>query len=166
MREGDAISQPELNRRLELPCGGIMNLEWQFNSATLDWQELSALYRAAPLGEKSPEHLQKVFGNSLFKCFAFDGGKLVAAGRALADGADCSYICDVAVLPSHQGSGLGREVVSRLVEASRGHRKIILYAVPGKEAFYRKLGFLRMTTAMAIFDNQAQQLERGYLSES
>ena len=42
------------------------------------------------------------------------------AGRALADGADCSYICDVAVLPSHQGTGLGREVVARLVEASRG----------------------------------------------
>jgi hypothetical protein len=37
--------------------------------------------------------------------------------------------------------------------------------VPGKEPFYRKFGFLRMTTAMAIFANQQQQLERGYLSE-
>jgi hypothetical protein len=48
---------------------------------------------------------------------------------------------------------------------SRGHRKIILYAVPGKEPFYRKLGFRRMTTAMAIFENQAQAFERGYLDE-
>ena len=39
-----------------------------------------------------------------------------------------------------------------------------LYAVPGKEPFYRKFGFLRMKTAMAIFDNQQQQLERGYLT--
>jgi len=90
----------------------------------------------------------------------------VAAGRALADGADCSYICDVAVLPSHQGTGLGKQLVARLVEASRGHKKIILYAVPGKEAFYRKFGFLRMTTAMALFQNREQQLERGYLSEA
>jgi predicted N-acetyltransferase YhbS len=89
----------------------------------------------------------------------------VGAGRALADGADCSYICDVAVLPSHQGTGLGKEIVSRLVALSRGHKKIILYSVPGKEPFYRKFGFRRMLTAMAIFENQAQAVERGYVCE-
>jgi predicted N-acetyltransferase YhbS len=89
----------------------------------------------------------------------------VGAGRALADGADCSYLCDIAVLPSHQGTGLGQQIVRSLVERSRGHRKIILYAVPGKEPFYKRFGFLRMTTAMAIFENQQQQLERGYLTE-
>ena len=36
--------------------------------------------------------------------------------------------------------------------------------VPGKEPLYRKFGFLRMTSAMAIFENQQQPLERGYLS--
>lgn len=143
-----------------------MSLEWSASTDGVDWDELSALYRAAPLGDKKPAHLRKVFAHSMFCCFVRDGGRLVGAGRALADGADCSYLCDVAVLPSHQGSGLGRQIVGRLVEASRGHRKIILYAVPGKEPFYRKLGFLRMTTAMAIFENQQQQLERGYLSES
>ncbi len=143
-----------------------MTLEWKYADDAVDWDELSALYRAAPLGEKKPDLLRKVFANSLFKCFVYDGGRLVAAGRALADGADCSYICDIAVMPSHQGSGLGKQVVAHLVQASRGHRKIILYAVPGKEPFYRKFGFLRMTTAMAIFENQRQQLERGYLSET
>jgi GNAT superfamily N-acetyltransferase len=140
-------------------------LEWTNASDAVDWQELSALYRAAPLGDKSAAHLQKVFGNSMFKWFVHEDGRLVGAGRAVADGADCSYLCDIAVLPSHQGAGLGKQIVERLVAQSRGHRKIILYAVPGKEPFYRKFGFLRMTTAMAIFDNQLQQLERGYLSE-
>jgi predicted N-acetyltransferase YhbS len=140
-------------------------LDWKHSIDGVDWQELSALYRAAPLGEKSPEHLRKVFGNSLYVSFVYDGGRLVGAGRALADGGDCSYLCDIAVLPSHQGTGLGKRLVAELVERSRGHKKIILYAVPGKEPFYRKFGFLRMTTAMAIFDNQRQQLERGYLSE-
>ena len=143
-----------------------MTLDWKYSTEGVDWEELSALYRAAPLGDKKPSHLEKVFANSMFKCFVYDGTRLVGAGRALADGADCSYVCDVAVLPDHQGSGLGRRIVGHLVEASRGHRKIILYAVPGKEPFYRKLGFLRMTTAMAIFENQQQQLERGYLSEA
>ncbi|HCE91179.1 MAG: GNAT family N-acetyltransferase [Burkholderiales bacterium GWA2_64_37] len=143
-----------------------MSLEWKLSTDGIDWEELSALYRAAPLGEKSPLHLQKVFSNSMFKCFVYENEKLVAVGRALADGADCSYICDIAVSPGHQGTGLGKQVVSKLMEMSCGHKKIILYAVPGKEPFYRKFGFLRMKTAMAIFENQKQQVEKGYLSEA
>ena len=142
-----------------------MTLEWKRTLDDVDWDELSALYRAAPLGDKKPDHLRKVFTNSLFVSLVYDGPKLVGAGRALADGGDCSYICDVAVLPSHQGTGLGKQLVGDLVDRSRGHKKIILYAVPGKEPFYRKFGFLRMTTAMAIFENQQQQVARGYLSE-
>jgi GNAT superfamily N-acetyltransferase len=138
---------------------------WSDALDTIDWHEVETLYRLAPLGNKSAAHLQTVFTNSRFRCFVFDAGKLVAAGRALSDGADCSYLCDVAVLPTHQGHGLGKQVVNRLVELARGHKKIILYAVPGKEGFYRKLGFLRMLTAMAIFDDPAAAVARGHLSE-
>ena len=140
-------------------------VRWSDAIDDLDWDELTALYRAAPLGNKSPATLKTAFSNSMYRCLAYDGGRLVGAGRALADGVDCSYICDVAVLPTHQGTGLGKKIVARLVDLSRGHKKIILYAVPGKEPFYKRFGFLRMKTAMAIFDNQRQQLARGYLSE-
>jgi predicted N-acetyltransferase YhbS len=81
----------------------------------------------------------------------------------MADGLDCSYICDVAVHPTHQGTGLGKQLVSRLLDLSKGHRKIILYAVAGKEPFYEKFGFRRMKTAMAVFENQAQAVERGLI---
>ena len=140
-----------------------MSLDWTGDLGRVDWEELSALYRAAPLGDKPAEVLRQAFSNSMFRCFAYDGGRLVGAGRALADGVDCAYLCDIAVLPSHQGTGLGKQIVARLLELARGHKKILLYAVPGKEAFYMRFGFLRMRTAMAIFANQAQQLERGYL---
>jgi ribosomal protein S18 acetylase RimI-like enzyme len=140
-----------------------MSLDWTGDLERVDWDELSALYRAAPLGDKPPEVLRRAFSNSMFRCFVRDGGRLVGAGRALADGVDCAYLCDIAVLPSHQRTGLGQQLVRRLLELSREHKKIILYAVPGKEAFYKRFGFLRMKTAMAIFANQAQQLERGYL---
>ena len=140
-----------------------MVLEWIFSSETLDWDELSALYLAAPLGQKDPADLQVAFTNSMFKCFVYDAGRLIAAGRALADGRDCSYICDVAVHPDYQGQGIGRDVVLKLVDLSKDHKKIILYAAPGKEPFYRKLGFKRMRTAMAIFKNQAQALESGLI---
>ena len=140
-----------------------MTLEWIYSSDNVDWEELSRLYLAAPLGHKDPSDLKVAFSNSMYKCFVYDSGRLVGVGRALADGKDCSYICDVAVLPSHQGLGIGKQVVSKLIELSQGHKKIILYAAPGKEPFYRKLGFKRMATAMAIFQNQAQALANGVI---
>ncbi len=140
-----------------------MAFEWIYSLESVDWAELSSLYLAAPLGHKDPADLKIAFSNSMFKCFVYDAGRLIAVGRALADGRDCSYICDVAVHPSHQGLGLGKEVVTKLVNLSKDHKKIILYAAPGKEPFYRKLGFKRMATAMAIFENQDQALENGLL---
>ncbi len=143
-----------------------MALTWSDNLADVDWLELEALYQAAPLGRKQASDLQLVFGNSRYRCFVRESGRLVAVGRALADGADCSYICDVAVLPSHQGTGLGKAVVQALMKLSAGHKKIILYSVPGKEGFYKKLGFLRMLTAMAVFQDRAAALQRGHVSEN
>lgn len=143
-----------------------MPLVWSYSIDNLDWNELAALYRAAPLGNKTPEGLKTAFTNSMFKCFTYQEGKLVGVGTALADGIDCSYICDVALLPSHQGLGLGKQIISELVRLSSGHKKIILYSVPGKEQFYKKLGFKRMSTAMAMFQNQGIALEQGYVNET
>ena len=73
------------------------------------------------------------------------------------------------VLAPRFGSSIyvwGSLISTFLVALSAGHKKIILYSVPGKEPFYRKFGFMRMRTAMAIFENQRQQLERGYLDET
>jgi hypothetical protein len=54
--------------------------------------------------------------------------------------------------------------VQKLVEMSRGHKKIILYSNPGKEGFYAILGFKKMNTAMAIFDNEKDMILNGTLS--
>jgi ribosomal protein S18 acetylase RimI-like enzyme len=143
-----------------------VELTWLYSQDTIDWDELSRLYKAAPLGDKKPDDLKTAFTNSMFKCFVFDHGQLVGVGRALADGIDCSYLCDIAVLPDYHGHGIGKSIVTTLIELSKGHKKIILYANPGKEAFYKKLGFKRMSTAMAIFEDQDQALARGLVNET
>ena len=137
---------------------------WIDDAGAVNLDELSNLYRIAPLGDKPPAALATVFGNSMFTCFAYAGHLLAGAGRVLADGLDCAYIADVAVHPDHQGHGLGTEIIRRLVERASGHKKIILYARAGTEAFYRKLGFLHMNTAMAIWRDPTQAIESGLLS--
>ncbi|HCH70624.1 MAG TPA: hypothetical protein DE042_09180 [Colwellia sp.] len=85
---------------------------------------------------------------------------------ALADRLDGSYLCDVAIHPEYQGIGLGRNIINKLIELSFGHKKIILYANLGKEGFYKKLGFKKMNTAMAIFSNEQQAIDVGLLSST
>jgi ribosomal protein S18 acetylase RimI-like enzyme len=141
-------------------------MRWLFDQTSIDWAALSELYRIAPLGDKKPDELKLAFSNSMFKCFVLDGERLVGAGRAVADGIDCAYLCDVAIHPAFQGRGLGKEIIARLKELSAGHKKIILYANPGKEGFYEKLGFRRMLTAMAIFKDQDRAICRGLIQET
>ena len=145
---------------------GGSEMRWLLDQASIDWAALSELYRLAPLGDKKPDELKLAFSNSMFKCFVLDGERLVGVGRAVADGIDCAYLCDVAVHPAFQGRGLGKEIIAWLKEMSAGHKKIILYANPGKEGFYRKPGFRQMRTAMAIFKDEARAIRRGLVDET
>jgi len=140
-----------------------MSLTWIHDDAAVDWDALSDVYRIAPLGEKSPEDLAMVFGHSMFKCFVYDGDAIVGVGRALADGVDAAYIADVAVHPEYQGRGLGKALIEKLVALASGHKKILLYANPGAEGFYAKLGFHPMNTAMAIWREPQQAIDAGIL---
>jgi len=136
-----------------------LNLKWIYQNDNVNWDELSNLYKIAPLGNKKSSDLKTVFSNSMFKCFVYSDKTLIGVGRALADGMDCSYICDVAIHPDYQGKGIGKDIINKLIELSKGHNKIILYSIPGKEQFYSKLGFDTMNTAMAIFKNKEQAIE-------
>jgi GNAT superfamily N-acetyltransferase len=144
----------------------LSDYTWVHELTGVDLDELSNLYRIAPLGNKPPDALSIVFANSMFKCFVYSGETLVGAGRALADGLDCAYITDVAVHPDHQGHGLGKAIIRRLVELAGDHKKIILYANPGTEPFYRALGFLDMNTAMGIWRDRDRAIESGLLREA
>ena len=136
-------------------------MRWLFDDGSIDWIALSELYRIAPLNDKKPNELKFAYSNSLYKCFVLEGGMLVGAGRVVGDGIDIAYLCDIAVHPEFQGRGIGREIALKLMALSAGHKKMILYANPGVEPLYQKLGFRRMKTAMAIFSDQKRAIGRG-----
>jgi len=129
----------------------------------ISWQELARLFELAPLGKKrDPKMLGLAFRNSLLKVFAFDGSKLVGAGRALSDGVWRAAIYDVAVLPEYQGKGIGSAIIQHLIHAAHVD-VIMLYAAPGKEKYYEHFGFRKMKTAMAIMPSEAEARKRGLI---
>ncbi len=129
--------------------------------AAIDWQQLSIVFQRAPLGEREPDKLKQVFQNSQIRCFVWNGEELIGAGRAITDGVRYSVIFDVVLLPEYQGRGIGRQIMDFLTERTRG-TAVLLHAVPGREAFYAKLGFRKMKTAMAKFQDPNGQQKKGY----
>ena len=113
----------------------------------IDWEKLADVFRRAPLGEREPAALREAFANSSIRCFVFDAGELVGAGRALSDGVWHTLVVDVVLLPEYQGQGLGKAIMKFLADRSQSP-KLMLYSAPGKEGFYAKLGYRKMKTAM------------------
>lgn len=68
----------------------------------------------------------------------------------------------MAVLPEHQGRGIGRAMLAELCRRLPVDN-VILYAVPGKEGFYAACGFRPMKTAMARLGGRMAAPESGYL---
>lgn len=70
-------------------------------------------------------------------------GLLLGYLRIVTDHAYIYYIVDVMVHPERQGERIGsrimQEALARIKE--RGFIKVLLTAIPGKEEFYKRLGF-------------------------
>ncbi|WP_094228592.1 GNAT family N-acetyltransferase [Methanolobus psychrotolerans] len=140
-------------------------LHLSFNSClqTIDWEEASALFERAPLGNqrREPEKLKRAFEASYSVVIVRDPNRLIGMCRALCDGEYQAAIYDMVLLPEYQGKGIGKEMISRLCEALPVEN-IILYSVPGREGFYIKCGFKRMCTAMAKLNMFMSEPGSGY----
>lgn len=70
-------------------------------------------------GDKPAVSLKTVSSNSFFECYVYSESTLIGAGRALTDGLDGSYICDIAVHPDFQGMSLDKQIVENLIKQLR-----------------------------------------------
>jgi N-acetylglutamate synthase-like GNAT family acetyltransferase len=143
-----------------------MTIKMQYNVNAVNWEKLAAVFERAPLGKRDPHSLKKVFKNSRYSCFLYDQDQIIGAARALSDGSDCAVICDVVVLPEYQSQHLGSRMIQYLLQQVESHNKIILYAAPGKEGFYKHFSFRRMKTAMAIFKDPKKAEKMGLIEKT
>ena len=139
-----------------------MQYRVQNNCENVNWDTVCCLLKEAGLATQTVTLIQKAFTNSFCVAFVFDHALLVGVGRAISDGAYQAAIYDIAVLPAYQGKKLGKLIVDELHRNLRGFN-VILYASPGKEEFYCKLGYSKMITGMAKFNNESVMREKRFI---
>ncbi|WP_257572592.1 GNAT family N-acetyltransferase [Janthinobacterium sp. UMAB-56] len=80
----------------------------------------SATYRqlriAAGLSAKTTDAAAKGLPNSLFAVQILHGDEVVGMGRVIGDGGCFFQVVDIAVLPAHQGKGLGKRIMREIMQ--------------------------------------------------
>ena len=126
--------------------------------AGVDWQVIAATLKRVGMAHYAPEVHRRAFEASHTTVFIYGGARLLGFGRAISDGEYQGAIYDVAVIPEVQGQGIGKIIIQSIL-ARLPDCNLILYAAPGMEGFYRKLGFGSMKTGMARFTT-SQAMEK------
>jgi GNAT superfamily N-acetyltransferase len=127
-----------MEQKIKTDCSGI------------DWQVIADTLKKVGMAYHEPEVHKRAFEASHTTVFIYEESKLIGFGRAISDGEYQGAIYDVAVLPEFQGKGIGKVIIQAILDRLP-NCNIILYATPGMEGFYKKLGFGAMKTGMAVF---------------
>jgi GNAT superfamily N-acetyltransferase len=111
----------------------------------LELDALIELYRASTLGERRPiddrARMAAMLRHANLIVTAWDGDLLVGISRALSDFSFVTYLSDLAVRPSHQKQGIGKELMRRTQALAGKDAKLILLAAPAAEKYYPHVGF-------------------------
>ena len=139
-----------------------MELFIQEHCDNIDWISVRDALKEVGMSYYEPDMHRRAFEGSYAVVFVFSGGNLIGFGRVLSDGAYQAGVYDIVVKPPFQGRGIGRRIMNHLLQKI-AHCNIILYANPGKEGFYEKLGFRFLLTGMGKFLHPQVLAARGLI---
>ncbi len=138
-------------------------IEYKTGTDVINWESLIQLYSETDgvigLARKGNlAKIKKAFLNTYKVVTAWDGDKIVGAGRLISDGECYGWIHDMAVRPDSQKKGIGRNIVKELLN---GNESLLFGLTSSFEAeeFYYKLGFKRHKTALAKYPGESIYLE-------
>jgi aralkylamine N-acetyltransferase len=124
-----------------------MNIRYKNTFEDVDWGQVSKIFEVIGWGARPPEKIEAAFQQSSFMRFAYIDDQLVGMGRTVDDGLYYAWVVDLAVLPEHQGMGIGTYILNELEKDLESFISTMLTAVPGKSGFYEKLGWLKQSAA-------------------
>jgi len=100
---------------------------------------------AAGLSAKSEEQARIGLPNSWFAVTVVHDSKVVGMGRIIGDGGTAFQIVDIALEPEHHGKGLGKAIMTALMEYLAAHAPegayVSLIADGDAKHLYAKYGF-------------------------
>ncbi|PFB57415.1 GNAT family N-acetyltransferase [Bacillus cereus] len=117
----------------------------------IDFNGLLSLYES--LGWNSLKltvnELKRMCKQSWYVIYVFDDKRLVGMGRVISDGVITGIICGVGVLPKYQSSGIGKEIVKRLIQHCEQNKVIPqLMCVEKLQSYYESIGFEAFSIGM------------------
>ncbi|WP_313253978.1 GNAT family N-acetyltransferase [Stenotrophomonas sp.] len=79
-------------------------------------QTYRALRVGAGLSAKSDAAAERGLPNTLFAVQVLHGDEVIGMGRVIGDGGCFYQVVDIAVLPAHQGQGLGKRIMGEIMK--------------------------------------------------
>ena len=124
-----------------------MNIIYKYDNNNVNFDDVRNILIEAFSGRKidNKENIEKAFLNSSHVVYVYDGDKLIGFARDISD-IEWAIIYNVALKPSYQSYGIGKEIIKRLVN-NLGERHIFTYTHPRTLSFYEHLGFRRSKMA-------------------
>ena len=123
-------------------------------TSELDLDAVLALY--ASVGwtayTRDPETVAAGLRGASFVAAAFDGSRLIGLVRAVSDDATICYVQDVLVHPDAQRTGVGRALVSTVLDRYAHVRQQVLLTddEPAQRAFYESLGYTEVRDVAGV----------------
>jgi GNAT superfamily N-acetyltransferase len=110
-----------------------------------DAATIADLYRRSPLYRPvdDVDRIAAMYGGANVVLTAWDGETLVGILRGWTDGAYDGYVCDLAVAPEHQKTGVGRELLD-LALKQNWRIQWVLRASRIASAYYEHLGWQKI----------------------
>lgn len=135
-----------------------INLVHTFDDSYLD--SIYKTYQSVGWLNHNKDNIESILKNSTHIVFALHNNKVIGVGRALSDGVFNAAIYDVIVRPDYQNLKIGSRIVNDLLVQIGDVSCIHLISTSGKLDFYRKQGFSKLKTGMAIY--QSEKLKSEY----
>lgn len=127
-------------------------MDIEFRDERPNAHEYRALRLLADWGDISEATATRALASTAISLCVRHQTDLVGLGRVVGDGVLYFHISDVFVHPAARGTGLGHEILRRLLSRIRAMADpgatVSVLAAPGREPFYAKAGFTACPNAV------------------